>query len=94
LHSTDVKPFDTSNIVIDRESKLVALLHSTNYIGGFVAGDGSFFYSLRMKPSSNSKCAQATNYDATFSIAQNNRDIRLLNRIAITLGLACAGNIK
>jgi hypothetical protein len=47
-----------------------------------------------MKPSSNSKCAQATNYDATFSIAQNNRDIRLLNRIAITLGLACAGNIK
>lgn len=57
MHSTDVKLFDTSNIVIDRESKLVALLHSTNYIAGFVAGDGSFFiaYSLLFHNAGNIK---------------------------------------
>jgi len=77
---SDIIPFDTSNIVIKENSKL-----DSNYIAGFVAADGSFFIS---KPSPNSKWP---NYDATFSISQNNRDIVLLNRMIETLG---CGNIK
>ena len=61
---SDIIPFDTSNIVIIDNFKL-----DPNYIAEFVVADGSFFIS---KPSYNSKWP---NYDATFSIAQDNRDI-------------------
>lgn len=76
----DIIPFDTSNIIINQDSKL-----DPNYIAGFVDADGSFFIS---RPLSNDKWP---NYDATFSIAQNIRDIGLLNRIIAALG---CGNIK
>ena len=77
---SDIIPFDITNIVINDEFKL-----DPNYIAGFVAADGSFFIS---KPSPSSKWP---NYDATFSIAQDNRDIKLLNRMILTLG---CGTIK
>lgn len=55
------------------------------YISGFVAADGSFFIS---KPSEKTKWP---NYDATFSVAQDKRDVDLLRRILLTLD---CGNIK
>jgi hypothetical protein len=77
---SDIIPFDTSNIIIKNNLKL-----DPNYIAGFVAADGSFFIS---RPSPNSKWP---NYDATLSIAQNKRDVELLNRMIEVLG---CGNIK
>lgn len=77
---SDIIPFDTSNIIIKDNLKL-----NPNYIAGFVAADGSFFIS---RPSPNSKWP---NYDATLSIAQNKRDVKLLNRMIEVLG---CGNIK
>jgi hypothetical protein len=76
----NIVPFDTSNLFISENSNL-----NPNYIAGFVAADGSFFIS---KPSSTGKWP---NYDATFSIAQNKKDLGLLERIILTLG---CGNIK
>ena len=58
------------NIIVKDNFKLYP-----NYIAGFVAADGSFFIS---RPSLSNKWP---NYDATFSIAQNKRDVRLLNRM-------------
>ena len=77
---SDIIPFDTSNIIIKNNLKL-----DPYYIAGFVAADGSFFIS---RPSPNSKWP---NYDATLSIAQNKRDVELLNRMIEVLG---CGNIK
>lgn len=78
-----------SNIVPFNLTDIIFIEQNTNlepeYIAGFVAGDGSFFIS---RPKFNSKWP---NYDATFSIAQNQRDEALLNRIIKTLG---CGNIK
>ena len=77
---SDIIPFNASNIIVKDDFKL-----DPNYIAGFVAADGSFFIS---RPSSNSKWP---NYDATFSIAQNKRDIELFNRMIEVLG---CGTIK
>lgn len=67
----DIKPFDVSNIIINNNNNLVL---DPYYITGFTDADGSFFIS---KPSSRGKWP---NYDATFSIAQHNRDKDLLNK--------------
>lgn len=77
---SDIIPFDVSSIIIKNDLKL-----DPNYVSGFVAADGSFFIS---RPSPSSKWP---NYDATFSIAQDIRDLGLLNRIIEVLG---CGNIK
>ena len=77
---SNIITFDTSNIIINDNLKL-----NPNYIAGFVAADGSFFIS---RPSPNSKWP---NYDATLSIAQNKRYVKLLNRMIEVLG---CGNIK
>jgi len=75
---SDIEPFNTEGIFIEKESVL-----EPEYISGFVAADGTFFIS---KPSAGSKWP---NYDATFAIAQNQRDEALLHRIIKTLG--CGG---
>jgi len=77
---SNVIPFNTEGVFIEKSTTLVP-----EYISGFVAADGSFFIS---RPSVNAKWP---NYDATFSIAQNQRDEGLLNRIIKTLG---CGSIK
>jgi len=77
---SDIKPFNTEGIFVKKESVL-----EPEYISGFVAADGSFFIS---KPSDKTKWP---NYDATFSVAQDKRDVDLLSRIILTLD---CGNIK
>ncbi len=73
-------PYDISKIKLESDLPL-----DPNYIAGFVAADGSFFI---QRPSSKAKWP---NYDATFSIAQNQTDIGLLKRILAVLG---CGTIK
>ena len=72
---SDIEPFNTEGIFIEKESVL-----EPEYISGFVAADGTFFIS---KPAAGSKWP---NYDATFAIAQDQRDEALLLRIIKTLG--------
>lgn len=77
---SNIIPYETSNIITKNNYKL-----DPNYIAGFVAADGSFFIS---RPAVNGKWP---NYDATFSIAQDKRDLELLNRMIEVLD---CGNIK
>lgn len=77
---SDIVPFNTSKININSDLKL-----DPNYIAGFVAADDSLFI---YRPSANSKWP---NYDATFSITQNKKDIALFHRMIEILG---CGNIK
>ena len=72
---SSVVPFATEGIFQPEDTEL-----APEFIAGFVAADGSFFIS---RPSPSSKWP---NYDATFSIAQDKRDIELLNRMIKTLG--------
>lgn len=76
----DVTPYNTDNITIGTKMNL-----DPNYVAGFVAGDGSFFIS---KPSLTGKWP---NYDATFSVAQDKKDLDLLERRMLALG---CGSIK
>lgn len=72
---SSVVPHPTKGIFQSEDTKL-----APEFIAGFVAADGSFFIS-RPLPSS-----KWPNYDATFTIAQDKRDIELLNRMIKTLG--------
>jgi hypothetical protein len=72
---SSVVPFAQEGIFQPEDTEL-----APEFIAGFWAADGSFFIS---RPSPSSKWP---NYDATFTIAQDKRDIELLNRMIKTLG--------
>lgn len=77
----DIIPHNVENVFLPDSQTIL----EPEYASGFVAADGTFFIS---KPSEKTKWP---NYDATFSIAQNERDGALLYRIIKTLG---CGSIK